>query len=323
MKKSTKALLGIGATALVGTAAAYGTATLIGELLFNKKMILPSSLNAKISGCDMSHLGEILRANLQWVEDYGYEKHYITTDRGEKLTGYLMKSKTESDIYVFGAHGYRSYGKKEFCGFAQYYLNRGVNIFFPDHIASGESEGTHCTFGYYETEDCLKWLEYMTENFGKEIKIILHGVSMGSAIVCMLSGRSDLPKNVKMTVADCGFTTAGELYTSKLSAMGVGHSVAEVLIKGSDKANEINHKFSILSSKPVESVKSARVPMFFVHGTGDNLVPSYMATELYENCGSENKYILLVEGADHAQAHLVGKEEYEARLDEMIERFVG
>ena len=318
MKKSTKILLG----ALASVGATYGTATLIGELLFNRKMILPPAINAKISGCDMSHLGDILNNNLLWVENYGYEKHYITSNRGEKLTGYLMKSKAESDIYVFGAHGYRSYGKKEFCGFAQYYLSRGVNIFFPDHIASGESEGTHCTFGHYETEDCLKWLDYMTESFGKDIKIILHGVSMGSAIVCMMSGRAQLPENVKMTVADCGFTTAGELYTSKLAAMGISKTVAEALIKGSDKANEINHKFSILSSKPVESVKSARVPMFFVHGTADNLVPAYMATELYESCSSENKYILLVEGADHAQAHLGGKEEYEARLDEMIEMFV-
>ena len=322
MKKKTKALLNFTCFAAVGAAVSYGTLTLIDELLFNKRMILPPSINSKLSGCDMSHLGEILERNLQWVEDYGYEKHYITTDKGEKLTGYLMKSKTPSDVYVFGAHGYRSYGKKEFCGFAQYYLSKGINVFFPDHIASGESEGTHCTFGICELTDCMNWLQYMNENFGEDIKIVLHGVSMGSAIVCMMSGKDDLPKNVKMTVADCGFTTVEALFKSKLSGMGVGEKVAVPLIKGVNTANVINHKRDLYSVLPIESVKKASVPMLFVHGTEDNLVPSFMAGELYESCGSENKYLLLVEGADHAQAHLVGKQQYESKLDEMIQNFV-
>jgi fermentation-respiration switch protein FrsA (DUF1100 family) len=315
MKKSTKLILGA-----VGVAAAgYGVCTLIDELLFNKKMILPDSVGAKVSGCDMSHLRELLTNNLKWVEDYGYEKHYIMSDIGDGLVGYLLKAKEPSNVYVFGAHGYRSYGKKEFCGFAQYYLSRGINVFFPDHIASGESDGTHCTFGYYEREDCMKWLKYMTDHFGEDIKIILHGVSMGSATVCMMSGRNNLPKNVKFTVADCGFTTAVELFKFKLNDL----KVPDVgLIKGVDLANKINHGFSFNDIEPIEAVKNARVPMFFVHGKDDNLVPSFMAEKLYESCCNPDKDILLVDGADHAQAHVNGKDEYEQKLDEFIAKFV-
>ena len=315
MKKSTKLILGAVGVATAG----YGVCTLIDELLFNKNMILPDSVGAKVSGCDMSHLKELLTNNLKWVEDYGYEKHYIMSDRGEGLVGYLMRPEKSSNIYVFGAHGYRSYGKKEFCGFAQYYLSRGINIFFPDHIASGESEGTHCTFGYYEREDCMKWLRYMTDHFGEDIKIILHGVSMGSATVCMMSGRNNLPENVKFTVADCGFTTAEELFSFKMDAL----KIPDIgLMKGVNLANKINHGFEFGDIKPVESVQNARVPMLFVHGKEDNLVPSYMAQVLYDNCSTPKKDILIVEGADHAQAHVNGKEEYEKKIDEFIEKFV-
>ena len=315
MKTVTKLLLGTAGAA----AAAYGTWTLIDELLFNKNMVLPAEVGAKFSGCDMSHLRELLTNNLKWVEDYGYEKHYIVSDRGQKLVGYLMKAKEQSDVYVFGAHGYRSYGKKEFCGFAQYYLSRGVNVFFPDHIASGESEGTHCTFGYYEKEDCMKWLGYMRDNFGSDIKIILHGVSMGSATVCMMSGRDDLPENVKYTVADCGFTTAKALFKFKMDGLGIPDVG---LLRGVNLANKINHGFDFRDIAPVESVAKAKVPMFFVHGKDDNLVPSFMAQELYESCGSEYKDILIVEGADHAQAHVGGKEAYEEKMDEFMEKFI-
>ncbi len=315
MKTVSKLFFGAAGVAV----AAYGTWTLIDELLFNKKMVLPQEVGAKFSGCDMSHLHEVLTNNLKWVEDYGYEKHYIMSEKGEGLVGYLMKAKEPSNVYVFGAHGYRSYGKKEFCGFAQYYLSRGVNVFFPDHIASGESDGTHCTFGYQEKEDCMKWLGYMTDHFGKDIKIILHGVSMGSATVCMMSGRDDLPENVKFTVADCGFTTAKALFKFKMDAL----KIPDVgLLRGVNLANKLNHGFDFRDIAPVESVVKAKVPMFFVHGKEDNLVPAFMAQELYEACGSEHKDILIVEGADHAQAHLIGKEAYEAKMDEFMEKFV-
>ena len=315
MKKISKLLLGTAGVAV----AAYGTWTLIDELLFNKKMVLPQEVGAKFSGCDMSHLHEILTNNLKWVEDYGYEKHYIMSVNGEGLVGYLMKAKEPSDVYVFGAHGYRSYGKKEFCGFAQYYLSRGVNVFFPDHIASGESEGTHCTFGYQEREDCMKWLKYMTDHFGKDIKIILHGVSMGSATVCMMSGKDELPDNVKFTVADCGFTTTKALFKFKMDAL----KIPDVgLLKGVNLANKINHGFDFKDIAPVESVAKAKVPMLFVHGKEDNLVPSFMAEELYASCASEYKDILIVEGADHAQAHVIGKEAYEVKMDEFMDKFI-
>lgn len=316
MKICTKLITGTIGLAAVG----YGVCTLLDELLFNKNMILPDSVGAAVSGCDMSHLKDLLTNNLKWVEDYGYEKHYIMSDRGDGLVGYLMKAKKPSNVYVFGAHGYRSYGKKEFCGFAQYYLSKGINVFFPDHIASGESDGTHCSFGYYEREDCMKWLRYMTDHFGEDIKIILHGVSMGSATVCMMSGRNNLPDNVKFTVADCGFTTADALFKFKLKDL----KVPDIgFVKGVNLANKINHGFDFSDIAPVEAVKNARVPMLFVHGKEDNLVPSFMAQELYDNCSTPNKDILIVEGADHAQAHVNGKQEYEDKIDAFIEKYIG
>lgn len=316
MKKAIKATLGLslaGGSAL----AAYGVCSLIDELLFNRNMVLPEKFGQKISGCDASHLGDFLQNNLKWLEDYGYEKHYIISDSGYKLTGYLLKAKQESDVYLFGAHGYRSYGKKEFCGVAQYYISRGINVFIPDHVASGESEGTHCTFGYNEVRDCMKWLDYMKSNFGNDIRIILHGVSMGCATVTMMGGREDLPENVKMIVADCGFTTAKALFEYKLKDLGVP---PKNLIEAVDFVHKRKHGFSFAQLTPVESAKNIRVPVLFVHGAEDKLVPCFMVKEIYEACASDKKDILIVEGADHAQSYKVNKEAFEAKLDEMLEK---
>ena len=315
MKKSVKFALGAATLGGAAAAGAYGICSLIDELLFNRNMVLPEAVGRKISGCDSSHLGDFLQNNLKWIEGYGYEKHYIISDSGYKLMGYLFKAKEESDLYLFGAHGYRSYGKKEFAGVTQYYLSKGVNVFLVDHVASGESEGTYCTFGYNEVRDCMKWLGYMRDSFGKDIRIILHGVSMGCATVTMMSGREDLPGNVKAVVADCGFTTAKALFRYKLGDLGVP---PERLIKSVDAVHTRKMGFSFGDLEPVESVKSSKVPMLFIHGAEDKLVPCFMVKELYEACGSEHKDLLIVEGADHAQSFKVNRELFEARLDALL-----
>lgn len=312
MKKCIKrGILGAGLAGLT----AYGLMTAANEALFNRNITFSPEFNQKMSGCDNSHLGEFLENNLKWLEEYGYERHFIVSDKGYRLTGYLVKAEKESDVFVFGAHGYRSSGKREFSKFVQYYIEKGYNVFFPDHVASGESEGTMCTFGYREREDCMKWLTYLTDTFGKDIKIVLHGVSMGCATVCMMSGREDLPENVKFTVADCGFTRAEDFFNWKIKNLGI--KVSNPITKGVFLAGKINHGFDLFDVSPVDSVKNAKVPMFFVHGEKDGLVPAYMCTELYESCTSDMKEILLVPDADHAQAFIHGRKEYA----EIIERF--
>ncbi len=316
-KKVKKAVLTAGGTVLGAVVGGYGLCCLAGEILFNRKLKPSDKLSRKISGCDATHLSDFLENNLKWVEDYGYETHHITSDRGEKLVGYLLKSRKNSNIYAFCAHGYRSYGKKEFCGVCQHYLKRGINVFFPDHIASGDSEGKYCSFGYYESDDCIKWLQYLINNFGNDIKILLHGVSMGSATVCMMSEREDLPENVKCIVADCGFTSATELYSTK--AKEAINIEGKQLLKVMSKVNKHRLGFYYEDIQPVESVRNAKVPMLFIHGEDDKLVPCKMVYKLYEACTHPNKELLIIKEADHAQAFFIGGETYTNRLDEFLD----
>lgn len=316
MKKTAKIILG---TAAGIAAAAYGACTLVDELLLNKHMVPSPEFSAKVTGCDMSHLEEATNRGIAKLNEYGYEKYHILSERGEKLTAYLLKPEKESNVYAFCAHGYRSDAKGEFCKIAYYYLNKGINVFMPDHVASGESEGLHCTFGYYEEPDCLKWLAYMKDTFGSDIKILLHGVSMGAATVMMMSGNKALPENVKLTVSDCGYSTAVGEFSEKLRAMKLP---ANLIIKGVNAVNKINLGFDFYKLRPVDSVKNSKIPMLFIHGTGDTFIPHSMCQEVYNACGSEVKEILYIEGADHAQSFPTDTETYSKKLDEMIDKYV-
>ncbi len=320
MNKIIKSTIGVAGGAIGAAGLGYGLCVLTDEILFNRKFELPTAINYKIGGCDTSHLGDYMKNNIAWLEEYGYERHFITSDRGEKLTGILFRPEKESNIYLFCAHGYRSCGKKEFNGVIRFYLERGYNVFLPDHVAAGESEGTHCTFGFYETVDCMKWLHYINETFGKDIKIILHGVSMGSATVMLMNGRDDLPENVRGVVADCGFSTATGVFDFKLSKFGIKKN--EKLISAVNYVNKKNNGFDFEEIRPIDSVKKAKTPMFFIHGADDALVPCYMVNELYEACSHEKKEILIVEGADHAQSCMKGGETYQTMLGNFIDEIL-
>ena len=98
MKKCTKILLG----SAVGTAAAvYGACTLIDNLLLNRHMVPSPEFSAKVTGCDLSDREEEHNKHKLWLENYGYEKYYMLSDRGEQLTAYLVKPEKESNVYAF------------------------------------------------------------------------------------------------------------------------------------------------------------------------------------------------------------------------------
>lgn len=317
MKKLTKALLG---TAAMTGAAVCGILNLIDDLLVNRYINIPEKFKSMVSGADMTALTELCVKNKKWLEDYGYEINAMMSDRGEKLMGYLMKPEKPSDVYVLGAHGYTSDGRSEFCCIAQYYLKCGVNVFLPDHTASGASEGKYIGFGYYESTDCLKWLDYLKSNFGSDIKIILHGVSMGAATVMMMSASEKLPENVKIIVSDCGYTGAWEEFEYKLDEMKIPGK--DILLNSVNYINKKKAGYDFKDVKPIECVKNAKVPMLFIHGGGDTFVPTFMGEQVYEACGANYKELLIIDGADHAQSFVDGREEYEEKLSEYLEKFV-
>ena len=316
MNKILKSVLSASGIAAGGFVLSYGFSCLSVELLFNRNWVLPKKVNYSVANCDSERLENEVDKNVRWVESYGYENHSIINDSGQKLAGRLLRAEKESDVYVFGVHGYRGNGKR-LGGMARHYIEKGYNVFLPDLVASGESEGTYCTVGRQETKDCIKWLHYMTDNFGKDIKIILHGVSLGAAAVMLMCSDESLPQNVKMAVEDSGFSSITKLFRYKIERNTVK---SELLIKSVNLATKRRIGFDFYEVNPIESVRQTKVPILFIHGAEDGLVPLFMANELFDACSHKNKEILIIDGANHVQNLMVGGERYFSALDGFIEK---
>ncbi|MGV2687118.1 alpha/beta hydrolase, partial [Clostridium perfringens] len=93
----------------------------------------------------------------------------------------------------------------------------GYNVLIPDLRAHGNSEGSYIGMGWNDRLDIIEWINLIIKNY-ENTEIILHGVSMGAATVSMVSGEN-LPNNVKVIIADCGYTSVWKQFSHKLKGL--------------------------------------------------------------------------------------------------------
>ena len=316
MKKKNR-----GKKLLIGSAAAgaayAGLSYLIHYEVFHRKATIPTrvfdSNKSKFEGTPLPP-----DAREAWLNEQSFEEYTLKSAiDGCTLCGYYLPAETASDRFVVGAHGYRSRGKREFRLMTKFYHDKGFNVLLVDHRASGESGGNRITFGMKESGDLLQWVDWVRERC-PSAQIILHGVSMGSGTVLMLSDRKELLPNVKFIVADCGYTSVTDEFADVLKS---AHIPSRVLIAGVDAINRAVSGFSLRDISPVERVKNAVVPILFIHGKSDTFVPTQMSRENYAACTSE-KALLLIDGAAHARSYPTDTAAYEAMVEKFMDKYL-
>ncbi|MBE6715978.1 MAG: alpha/beta hydrolase [Ruminococcaceae bacterium] len=316
MKLKTKiSLVTLGGTALFAGTSYMAFKSLLDRTYetprFLKEVFHKPSKNKKIHDNDEREL---------WFNEQQFTEYEIENAEGKIVKGYFLPAKKTSDVYVFCAPGFKTDAKRQFRFIAKYFHDKNINIFMIDHRASGESDGRYISFGMYEYYDAMQWLYFMKETFGNDIKIILYGVSMGAATVNNMCGDASLPENVKFVISDCSFTSPWELFRYSLKN---AHWPVFPLLQGVNMYNRIFNRFSFKDcNTPIESVKYMKLPVLFIHGKRDNFVPWQMVNKLYDECSSPDKELFIVEDAPHCACYLKAPEEYEAKINKLIEKYI-
>ena len=235
------------------------------------------------------------------------ERFQIRSTRGARLEGFYFHGTGDGKRIAFLIHGFRSEHAETAGMYWAYYRSRGFDLFCCDHEAHGESEGNYIGFGAFEAEDCLHWIDFLTERFGKDVQILLHGFSMGAATAMIMAPRC--PENVKAIVEDSGYRDAcGQLKGQVgpfLPALRLLHRV----IAGVD----------LRKADAGAALRRTRLPILFVQGREDKMVPFRNCPTLYESYQGE-KDCLYVEGAKHVESMHVAPEAYAEKLDELIRK---
>ena len=242
-----------------------------------------------------------------------HSDQWVMSEDGLRLHGtWFPRGDCKKVVICF--HGYTSQGMKDYFGLSGYYLNHGYSMLLVDERAHGESEGKYIGFGCLDRQDALKWIDWVIRKCGEDTEILLHGTSMGAATVLMTSGL-ELPAQVKGIISDCAFTSPKEVFSHVLKSMY--HMPAFPTMQLADFLNRKLSGYGLDECNAAREVKKAKVPILFIHGSGDTFVPCSMCETIYENCASPKKK-LIVEGAAHAESYYKDTDAYENALTEFI-----
>ena len=242
-----------------------------------------------------------------------YEDVWITSSDGLKLHGKCYVSTPDAPVQIM-FHGYKSGAERDFCGGLQVAVQGGFNVLLVDQRAHGKSEGKCLTFGVKERYDCLAWINYAIERFGRDTKIFLYGMSMGAATVLMSSGL-ELPANVVGIVADCGYTSPAAIIKKVLREQ---HCPIFPVYYLTRLGGMLFGGFDLEAASAVDALAHCKTPVLLIHGGDDRFVPCEMGQENYAHCGAESKRLLIVPGAGHGLSYMIDRKAYLDTLNVFI-----
>ena len=231
---------------------------------------------------------------------------------GLKLYAKKFSPAEPSNNWAILIHGYGRDGTFAY-DYAEEYLKRGWNVLVPDLRAAGHSEGEFITMGALESRDVFDWAKKISDAH-PDAKIVLHGVSMGAATVLMTAALE--PKNLVAVVEDCGYTSAYEMFAAQLKKI---FSLPEYpVMPCANLVCKFNTGVKISDAAPINVVDKIKVPVLFIHGDADGLVPFEMMEKLFDACTSP-KEKFVVSGAGHADCKKMNPTAYFDKVFKFLE----
>ena len=201
---------------------------------------------------------------------------------------------------------------------APYLYKNGYTLVIPDHRGCGESDGKYMGYGTHESKDTFLWLRYAKERFS-ENSIFLLGISMGAATVLMMSNHLE-DAAVKGIIADCPYTSAWDEFSYQMHTSF--HLPDFPILHICDLYCRALCGYAFKAASPLESVKCAKKPILFIHGSADDFVPTFMQDILFDACPTE-KEKLTVEGAVHARSYYTNPMLYNQTLLTFMDTYDG
>ena len=230
----------------------------------------------------------------------------IKSHDGLTLRGKYYEYKPGAPIELM-LHGYRGNAERDLSGGVLRAFAVEHNVLVVDNRGCGRSDGRVSSFGVFESEDCLSWVEYIIDYIDFSAKIILTGISMGATSVLMAGSRDDLPPNVIGVLADCGYTSGEAIISKVIEDMKLPSKLVMPCVRIAAKALG---KFDLSDASAVDLLDGCTLPVIFFHGDDDDFVPCEMSAENYEACGSENKRLVIIEGAGHGLCYVTNPSKY-------------
>lgn len=228
---------------------------------------------------------------------------------GYELHAQSVMNPAGTDRYMILTHGYTD-NRIGMLKYMKIYMDLGFHCVIYDIRDHGENERSFCTYSLRESRDLIAVIHDTYERFGKEIRIGLHGESLGAATTI----RSLMyHPEVEFAVADCGFADIENVLIGAVSSQHLPKAavkIASVLAK-------LKYGYSFSEMRPIDALAGNEIPILFIHGAEDTFILPSNSERMKEATGGYAK-LQLIPGAKHANSVLKNPEMYAACIKEFL-----
>ncbi len=221
-----------------------------------------------------------------------FEDVYVDMNDGngknERIHTWWIPAENPADRYLIYLHG-SALNIGANITHARRFHRMGFSVFLISYRGYGKSDGTFPTEAQIYADAQAAWT-YLVKQKGIDPKaIFMYGHSLGGAVAIQLA--IDNPAAGGLIV-EAAFTSIADM--------------ARLIPKYRIFPLEliVNERFDSL-----EKVSRLQVPVLYIHGTDDKLVPPEMSRELYKRTAS-SKQLKLIPGGGHNNSAVVGGDEY-------------
>lgn len=241
-----------------------------------------------------------------------HETLEITSHDGLKLKGIYYPCEGECKGTMIWVHGYTSHAERESAFPGLFYRSLGFNLLIPYLRSHGDSEGRSISLGLLESRDIEKWVQKVNMLHPKG-RIVLHGLSMGGAVVLHLADKE--MENVCCIVSDAPVVNLVEnirKMTGKIFKKD-GDRVA-------DRFFEIYRKSFRADPAELDGIKSlsaSRYRIFLTAGSEEKMDGDL--EKLRRSC-AKDATVLILPGCNHGNGMYKQTELYQNALRDFIMR---
>ncbi|MBQ9005946.1 MAG: alpha/beta fold hydrolase, partial [Atopobiaceae bacterium] len=186
----------------------------------------------------------------------------------------LLTNSNPSDRYVILTHGNTDNHIGSLKS-VRMYLDLGFNCIVYDRRGHGEDEPTFCTYGDLEGKDLVELVKDTRERFPQLAQLGLHGESLGASTT--IEALAYAPE-VDFVVSDCAFADVESVLRLQLSS----RHAPWFLVPLANAGIRVLYDRSIYDMRPIDALDKSTVPILFIQGDADTMVPPQSARELYD-----------------------------------------
>ena len=209
-------------------------------------------------------------------DDLQRTQYVFTSNKGQKLTGYMYSSGEDQHGIIIMAHGFGGGGHNSYMDCADFFAHNGYYVFAYDATGNDESEGEGVggiPQGVVDLDCAISFVE-KSGNF-PDLPIVLFGHSWGGYSVCSVL---TYHPEVKAVIACSGFNSSSDMFEAQgKKQAGDGIYLMMPFIKLHERIKYGDYA----SNTAMNGFDESETAVLIVHSADDHTVPIEYGFDIY------------------------------------------